>query len=111
MADTDRKIINKIIAYCEQIITFKSAFNSAVEFTQNTMALNATAFNIMQIGEMTVHLSEDTKTKLNNIPWSQIKGMRNRIVHGYDYIKMEVLWETISEDIPKLLEELKKVDI
>lgn len=44
-----------------------------------------------------------------SIPWKQIYGMRNRIVHGYDGIEMKIVWETITIDLPKLQKELKDI--
>ena len=59
-------------------------------------------FNIFQIGELVSKLSEAFTKKNNKIIWSRIKGMRNRIVHGYSSINFEVVWDTINISIPEL---------
>ena len=59
-------------------------------------------FNIFQIGELVGKLSEAFTKKNNKIIWSRIKGMRNRIVHGYSSINFEVVWDTINISIPEL---------
>ncbi len=74
------------------------------------MRVEATVFNLMQIGELAkTSLSDDTKEQITAIPWRQIYGMRNRIVHGYDGVNMLIVWETVSEDIPQLNRELAKI--
>lgn len=62
--------------------------------------------------ELSKMLSRDTfnetiKEQISSIPWKQIYDMRNCIVHGYDGIEMKIVWETITNDLPKLQKELK----
>ena len=74
------------------------------------MRVEATVFNLMQIGELAkTSLSDATKEQIISIPWRQIYGMRNRIVHGYDGVNLLIVWETVSEDIPQLNRELAKI--
>lgn len=59
-------------------------------------------FNLFQIGELSNGLSDDFIEQYNKIPWRQIIGMRNRIVHGYDTINLEIVWNTANESIIEL---------
>ena len=59
-------------------------------------------FNIFQIGELANALSADFVNEYNEIPWKQVKGMINRIVHGYDTIDLEIVWNTARESISSL---------
>lgn len=43
------------------------------------------------------------------IPWQQIVSMRNRLIHGYDVLDWDLLWNTVVEDIPPLIEELERM--
>ena len=71
------------------------------------MLVEATVFNLMQIGELAKEsLSDEAKEQITTIPWNQLYGMRNRIVHGYSGINLNIVWDTISQDIPKLREKL-----
>lgn len=71
------------------------------------MLVEATVFNLMQIGELAKEsLSDEAKEQITTIPWNQLYGMRNRIVHGYSGINLNIVWDTISQNIPKLREEL-----
>lgn len=72
------------------------------------MHVEACVFNLMQIGELAkISLSEEFKQELKTIPWKQLYGMRNRIVHGYSGVNMRIVWDTIVEDLPALAKEIK----
>ncbi|MBN1515725.1 DUF86 domain-containing protein [Candidatus Sumerlaeota bacterium] len=60
------------------------------------------------IGEAAARINEETKVKCGAIPWPQIVGMRNRLVHGYDNIDLNLLWDTVQDDLPLLIDALKK---
>jgi uncharacterized protein with HEPN domain len=71
-------------------------------FKQDSVYKNATALCVLQIGELTTHLTNDFKQSYTGIPWTQIKALRNVVAHNYGKIDDESLWETITSDIPKL---------
>lgn len=82
---------------------------SRVDFEENPMRVEATVFNLMQLGELAKDsLDDEAKRRITTIPWQQIYGMRNRIVHGYSGVNMQIVWDTVSEDIPRLHEELRQ---
>ena len=61
------------------------------------------------IGEAASRVSEETRDRYPDIPWAQMIGMRNRLIHGYDVIDEDILWQTITKDIPSLVKILKKI--
>ncbi|WP_309143902.1 HepT-like ribonuclease domain-containing protein [Oscillatoria sp. HE19RPO] len=61
------------------------------------------------IGEAAKRVFEPTCDRLTTIPWSVINGMRNRLVHEYDGIDLDVVWDTALKSLPTLILELKKV--
>jgi len=63
------------------------------------------------IGEAAAKVSEGTQAKYPNIPWREIIDMRNRLVHGYDSVDLNILWDTIEIDLPPVIAELKKIVI
>ena len=64
---------------------------------------------MFQIGELANGLSIEFLKEYNKIPWKQIIGMRNRIVHGYDTINLEIVWSTAIESITELKLYCKKI--
>ena len=59
------------------------------------------------IGEAASRISEETRARHPNIPWTQIIGMRNRIVHGYFAIRLDRVWQTVQDDLPPLIAQLE----
>lgn len=60
------------------------------------------------IGEAAARLSDETRTAVSGIPWADVIGMRNRLVHVYFDIDLERLWDTVQQDLPQLAAELDK---
>ena len=59
------------------------------------------------IGEAASRISEETKAKHPGIPWSEIIGMRNRLVHGYFAVRLDRVWRTVQDDLPPLIAQLE----
>ena len=64
---------------------------------------------IFQLTELSIHLDEEFKLNHLDIPWAQIKGMRNIHAHEYDKIDRNIIWNTINKDVEGLKDKLKKV--
>jgi uncharacterized protein with HEPN domain len=60
------------------------------------------------IGEAANRVSPEMKSKYPGIPWFQIIGLRHRLIHGYDAVDLDILWEILSKDLPPLITELEK---
>jgi len=61
------------------------------------------------VGEAASRVSEETRTINPSIPWKQIVGMRNRLIHGYDMLDLDLLWITVTEELPQPVGELDKI--
>jgi len=61
------------------------------------------------IGEAANQVSDEFRKKANNIPWRILIGMRNRLIHAYFNINLDVVWSTSTEDIALLVTELEKL--
>ena len=62
-------------------------------------------------GEAANRVSEKTRQENPTIPWAQVIGMRNRLIHGYDVVDEDILWKTITEDLPSLIESLERLQV
>ena len=61
------------------------------------------------VGEASSQISPETKSRFSTIPWKKIVGMRNQLIHGYAQVDLDILWQTIKDDIPPLVTELQKI--
>ena len=77
------------------------------EFHSNQMLQEACIFNVLQVGELAAKAIEcGLDEEYPGIEWRQMRGMRNRIVHDYEGVKLEIVWETIRNDFPVLMEKM-----
>lgn len=61
------------------------------------------------IGEAANLVSEETEDRYPQLPWRQMVGLRNRLIHGYDEVDLDILWDIVREDLPPLIAELKQI--
>lgn len=61
------------------------------------------------IGEAAANVTKECRKELPQIPWQNIVGMRNRLIHAYFNINLDVLWKTVTEDLPPLIAGLEKI--
>lgn len=109
MKDKDLVVLTKIYNHACSIVNYTKDCSALENFENNSMLKEACVFNLMQIGELAkIDVSDEAKAAIKNVPWNEIYGMRNRIVHGYDSLVMNVIWSTIKDDIPKLKKALSK---
>lgn len=93
---------------CKQIIQFIEGY-SYDSFCRDPKTQNAVIRLIQVIGEAARQMDEGAKKKLSDVAWEQIIGMRNRVVHEYVDIELELIWDSASTEAPELLEKIKKV--
>ena len=108
MNEKDKQVLQKIYQHLTSVLTYCEACDTLETFQENSMRVEACVFNLMQIGELAkISLSEEAKAEISTIPWKQLYGMRNRIVHGYSGADMRIVWDTISSDLPQLRQEIE----
>ncbi len=72
--------------------------------------LNLSLVRLLEIvGEAAARVPTDEREKYPGIPWSEIVGLRNRLIHGYDQVNFDLLWEIVQNDLPPLITELEKM--
>ena len=99
----DRTIADKVLEYCGEIENILARLNHSEDAFLRDKGLSAGAvFYIAQIGELSLHFSEEFKEAHSEIPWREIKGMRNILIHEYHAASPKTIWETATEDIPAL---------
>jgi uncharacterized protein with HEPN domain len=77
---------------------------------QHNRVLELALIRLVEIvGEASAKVSSETQAKYTSIPWPQVIGMRNRLIHGYDSVDLDILWDTIEIDLPPLIAELEKI--
>ncbi|HEV7505085.1 MAG TPA: HepT-like ribonuclease domain-containing protein [Thermoanaerobaculia bacterium] len=72
--------------------------------------LNLALVRLLEIlGEAANRISPEERSKYSQIPWSQLISLRNRLIHGYDQVDFDILWQIVTRDLPALESELEKI--
>jgi uncharacterized protein with HEPN domain len=71
---------------------------------QNEVLLDSMMFRLIQISENAKKLSDTYKVVHKDIPWTAIYGLRNRIVHDYGNVDLSIVYSTLKDDIPQIIE-------
>ena len=82
---------------------------SPEDLARNRMLALAIVKSVQIIGEAAAHVPEETRKHYPDIRWTDIIGMRNRLVHGYYEIDFDIVWKTVSEDLPSLVRALEEI--
>jgi len=102
--------------FCQDILESGSAIQSYVqgitfiEFVQDRMRYSAVIREFEIIGEAVGKLPEELKGRFPNIQWQDIKDFRNLLVHEYFGVDLEIVWNTIHNDLPSLLDAVQEID-
>lgn len=72
--------------------------------------LNLSLVRLLEIvGEAANRIPSEIRQQYPSIPWQQIIGLRNRLIHGYDAVDFDILWQIVTIDLPQLVSVLKEI--
>lgn len=103
MNDKERDALELIVMYCDRAQRARDRhFVTKSAFDADTFYCDGIAQYIMQIGECVNCLSNEFINEHNEVPWHQIRGMRNIIAHAYGIVDADVVWDILNDDLPFL---------
>jgi uncharacterized protein with HEPN domain len=79
------------------------------EFVKDTVVQDAVIRRIEIIGEASNRISDQSRNKYSQMPWVEMKGMRNLLIHEYDEIDLKEVWNTVKNDLLPLIKEIEKI--
>ena len=97
-----QEAISKILRYTQNLTREK--------FEDSPMVQDAVIRNIEVIGEATKNISSEMTSTFDKIPWKEMAGMRDKLIHDYMGVEIDVVWKTIELDIPELHKLLKDIE-
>jgi len=102
----DQKRLQDILDAIKAIEAY--SVSSYDQFVEDHKTQEAILYNLIVIGEAANQISEEFQEKHCTIPWSSMIGTRNIIVHGYDQVKLQIVWEILQHDLDHLKLEIAK---
>lgn len=98
--------VNDIIAAAERAFGYVNGL-TLEQFAADPRSVDATSYAMVVIGAAAKAVPDTVTRAAPEIPWADIRSMRNRVAHEYFGVDVKVLWQTVREDLPPLLVSLR----
>ena len=105
---SDEIVRQDIINAGNLILEFIEGFDKRT-FVNDRKTRSAVLYQLTVVGEAVKRLSKEFRTRHAHIPWSLIAGMRDHLIHGYDLVDWDEVWQTAKKDIPELLQKIEQL--
>ena len=106
--ERDLGFVLDIILSAEDALEFVEGLDEEA-FLRSKLHQNAVIRAIEIVGEAAGRLSPEFRNAHSEVQWSDMTGMRHRLIHGYDKVRLEVVWEVVREELPPLLQVLRRI--
>ena len=100
--------VDDMITAIDKVLGYTAEMDKAA-FTADERTIDAVVRNLIVIGEAAGHVPEDVVAASPQVPWARMRGMRNLAVHEYFGIDVNVLWDTVTGNLPALLPALREL--
>lgn len=108
MRKDDQVRLRHILDAAREAMSFVSGRTRA-DLDSNRMLVLSLVKDIEIVGEAAYQLTQTTREEFSAVPWTDIIGMRHRLVHAYFDINLDILWQTVQEDLPPLVAMLETI--
>ncbi len=98
--------ISDILSSLEEVETFTEGMTFE-KFLSDKKTINAVIRSLEVMGEATKRIPENLREKYSEIPWKRIAGMRDKLIHEYSGVDLEIVWVVVKEEIPHIKKPLK----
>jgi len=97
-----------MIQFCERVRTYTAGQDQAA-FIADSLRYDATIRNLELIGEAATHVPRSVRDSFPDVPWRAIIGLRNRLIHAYEGIDNDIIWNLVQDAVPRLLPALQQL--
>lgn len=108
MRKDDRVRLQHMLDAANEALTFVQG-KARADLDNDRMLVLSLVRELEIIGEAASNISRETRSLSSGIPWQDITGMRNRLIHAYFDVDLDIVWSTVTKDLPVLKAELEKI--
>jgi len=98
----DEAVLLDIVRAAQLVLEFRQEMDKTA-FFDDLKSQSAILHQLMVMGEAVKRLSAEFRARHSEVPWMLIAGMRDKLIHGYDIVDLEQVWQTAVGDVPELL--------
>lgn len=99
--------LHDILTAAQKIQRYTEGMSFA-QFAEDEKTIDATLRNLIVIGEAAANVPDGAASRFPDLPWAEMKGMRNIVIHEYFGVSLAIIWHTITDDIPDLQRALEQ---
>ncbi len=100
--------IRDILDCIDKIERFTRGYTFA-DFQEDEKTIDSVLRNLEIIGEASRHVPADVMARYPKVPWMEMRTMRNIVIHEYHGVNLEIIWQTVQENLPPLVSPLKQI--
>ena len=100
--------IEDILECLARIAEYTQGLNEET-FAANSLVFDAVIRNLEVIGEAARHIPDSVQSQYSDIPWAEMKGMRNLLIHEYFGVSLPIVWATVQNNLPPLRRQLRRL--
>ncbi len=104
----NKQIVAKILKYISKVLDYTKD-TQYDDFIKDSILVEACVFNLSQIGELANKIDNEFEENHTSIPWRVMYGLRNKIVHDYEGVKLVLIWDIVKDDLPELKARLEEL--
>jgi uncharacterized protein with HEPN domain len=101
-------ILDEMLDSIDLILRYTQGL-SYEEFSAQQVLQDAVVLRIAILGEAASHLPDQDKARWTNVPWRVVTDMRNRLIHGYFAMRLDLVWQVVAVDLPLLKSQLRSI--
>jgi uncharacterized protein with HEPN domain len=79
------------------------------DFQEDPKTIDSVLRNLGIIGEAASHVPRDVILRYPHLPWAEMRRMRNIVIHEYHGVNLEIIWQTVQENLPPMVEPLRQI--
>ncbi len=103
-----RVFLDDILEASGKVLGYTAGF-SYEQFAADQKTVEAVVWNLQIIGEATKNIPEEIRSHYPEVPWRDMAGLRDIIVHQYFGIKLDVIWKIIQNDLPRVRDSVQRI--